>query len=206
MTSGGGIAHAEETPPRNSGRLSGVQLWIALPDEHRDITPSFTNIESVPIIETTGGLIHIFAGNLEGITSPIPYFSEILGASVQVHPRQSMSFAINPQFEHAVLLLEGDCELEEMTLNPKTLYYYGTRHKSLNLVSQKGGKVLLIGGPPFPEKILMWWNFVARTPEEIRQAYSDWEAQHRFGVVKGTQLQRLAAPDLGRFAQPNPIS
>lgn len=206
MTAGGGIAHAEETPPKNSGRLSGVQLWVALLDEHRDTTPSFTNVESVPIIETIGGLIQLFAGTLKGITSPATYFSEILGASVQVHPRQSVSFALNPQFEHSVLLLEGDCVLEKLSLNPKTLYYLGPGRKSLDLVSQKGGKVLLIGGPPFPEKILMWWNFVARTSEEIRQAHSDWEAQHRFGVVKGTQLQRLSAPDLGRFAVPNPIS
>src|ERR1041384_5313391 len=35
MTSGGGIAHSEETPAKNSGLLSGVQLGIALPDGHR---------------------------------------------------------------------------------------------------------------------------------------------------------------------------
>jgi len=206
MTAGRGIAHAEETPPKNSGRLSGVQLWVALPDEHRDMAPSFTNIEQVPIVEMKGGIVQLFAGTLSDFTSPAPYFSELLGMAAQVPPRQTLSLALNPLFEHAVLLLEGDCVLEKMTLNPKTLYYLGPCRKSLDLGSQKGGKVLLIGGPPFPEKILMWWNFVARTPEEISQARSDWEAQRHFGAVKGTQLHRLAAPDLARFARPNPIS
>lgn len=206
MTAGGGIAHAEETPAKNSGRLNGVQLWVALLDEHRDMAPSFTTIERVPIIETKGGIIELFAGTLKGITSPAPHFSEILGASFEIHPRQSVSFVLNPQFEHAVMLLEGDCELEKMTLNPKTLYYLGPSRQSLDLGSEKGGKVLLIGGPPFPETILMWWNFIARTPEEIRQAAADWDAERHFGVVEGTHLKRLAAPDLGRFARPNPIS
>ena len=35
MTAGRGIAHAEETPVNNSGRLNGVQLWAALPVECR---------------------------------------------------------------------------------------------------------------------------------------------------------------------------
>ena len=41
MTSGGGIAHAEQTPHDNSGRLNGVQLWIALPDKARHMSAGF---------------------------------------------------------------------------------------------------------------------------------------------------------------------
>jgi hypothetical protein len=66
--------------------------------------------------------------------------------------------------------------------------------------------VLLIGGPPFPETILMWWNFVARTPEEITRARADWEEQRRFGEVKAYDGPRLSAPTLTRFARPNPVS
>ncbi len=75
-----------------------------------------------------------------------------------------------------------------------------------NIRSRDGGHVLLIGGPPFPEKILMWWNFVARTSEEIAQARSDWQSHQRFGEVKAYRGPRLDAPPLKRFAPPNPAS
>jgi hypothetical protein len=206
MTAGQGIAHAEETPPRHSGKLSGVQLWVALLDAHRHTSPAFTCFEQVPIYETSGSMVSLFAGMLDGVSSPTPHFSEILGAQVQVHPGHSAALPLNHQFEHALLLLEGDCTLEKQTISQNILYYLGVCRDTLDLVSQNGCQLLLIGGPPFPEKILMWWNFVARAPEEIRQARDDWENHHRFGEVKDTQLKRLSSPDLARFARPNPVS
>ncbi|MBW6467253.1 MAG: pirin family protein [Brevefilum sp.] len=206
MTAGRGIAHAEETPTQNSGRLSGIQLWTALPDQHRDTAASFTSLEQVPRVEVKGGSVQLIAGTLNDVTTPAPYFSEILGAEVQVHPRQTVSLPLQDHFEHAVLLLEGDGTLEKQPVEQNTLYYLGACRESLDITSHTGCKLLLIGGVPFPEKILMWWNFVARTPEEIRQARDDWEAQRRFGAVTGTHLERLSAPDLARFARPNPVS
>jgi quercetin 2,3-dioxygenase len=125
---------------------------------------------------------------------------------VQVHPHQTVSLPLQGHFEHALLLLEGDGSLEKQLIEQNTLYYLGACRESLEISSRDGCKVLLIGGLPFPEKILMWWNFVARTPEEIRQAREDWEAGRCFGAVTGTHLERLSAPDLARFARPNPIS
>jgi redox-sensitive bicupin YhaK (pirin superfamily) len=206
MTAGKGIAHAEETPTVNSGRLSGVQLWVALPDAYRHTDPSFTSVEQVPILERSGGIIQLFAGDFQGVTSPAPHFLDILGMDMQVHPHQTIQIPLNPQFEHAVLLLNGDLTIENQPIENKLLYYLGTCREDLTIASKTGGRLLMIGGTPFPEKILMWWNFVARTPEEIRQARDDWEAQRRFGDVSGTQLGRLSAPDLSRFAQANPIS
>jgi hypothetical protein len=86
------------------------------------------------------------------------------------------------------------------------LYYLGASRSEAAFVSQSGSRVLLIGGPPFPERILMWWNFVARTAEEIAHARDDWEREQRFGEVNAYQGPRLAAPSLARFARPNPVS
>ena len=206
MTAGKGIAHAEETPISNSGRLSGVQLWVALPDAHRHTDPFFTSIEQVPILENKGGIIQIFAGSLLGFTSPVRHFSDILGVELEIHPHQTIHIPLDPRFEHAAFSLDGDLSIEDQPIEQKTLYYLGPCRDEISFASRMGGKALLIGGTPFPEKILMWWNFVARSPEEIRQARDDWEAQRRFGDVSGTQLGRLAAPELSRFARANPIS
>ena len=206
MTAGYGIAHAEETPPNHSGLLNGVQLWVALPDQHRETPPSFTHVAQVPIFESKTSLAKVFAGTLGNVTAPDLYFSEILGAEITLYPGQISTFELNPLFEHAVLLLNGDGELENQPLSPNTLYYLSPSREGLEINSHTGCKLLLIGGQPFPNKILMWWNFVARTPEEIRQAKSDWDTHQRFGEVTGTDLKRLTSPDLGRFASPNPAS
>ncbi len=194
MTSGGGIAHAEETPQRNSGHLNGVQLWIALPDAYRNGQASFQHIEEVPIIERTGGIMRVFAGSALGCSSPIA-----------VHSLASLNLPLDPSFEHAALLVTGDAEIDGQSIDSMNLYYLGTNRSGVEFKSRDGCRLLLIGGPPFPEKILMWWNFVARTPEEIAQARSDWQSHQRFGEVR-YRGSRLDAPPLQRFAPPNPAS
>jgi redox-sensitive bicupin YhaK (pirin superfamily) len=206
MTAGHGIAHAEQTPAHHSGKLNGVQLWVALPEAHRHMAPSFQNTPQVPSIEDRGGVIQLFAGSLGTIHSPSPHFSELVGADLLVHPIGELSTPLDPGFEHAVLLLQGDVVLEGQPLEERHLYYLGTHRTRISLASQTGARVLLIGGPPFPETILMWWNFVARTPEEIAEARADWEAHRRFGDVNAYRGPRIGAPELARFARPNPVS
>ena len=190
MTSGNAIAHAEQTPGDNSGQLNGVQLWVALPDSHRHMPATFEHIEQVPAIESPAGRVQVFAGALQGETSPAVHFSEILGADLQVHAGHTLTLPLRAAFEHAVLVLSGDVTLDGEPLQERALYYVGTmrRHarrrtssracpvlvgttrSEASVSSRNGGRLLLIGGPPFPETILMWWNFVARTEEEIAQA------------------------------------
>jgi redox-sensitive bicupin YhaK (pirin superfamily) len=206
MTSGTGIAHAEQTPKDNTGRLNGVQLWTALPDATRHGPAAFQHVERVPLVDLRGGLVQVFAGRLEGAASPAMTFSPLLGADLQVHTRETMTVPLDPRFEHAVLILGGNCALEGQPLHERVLYYLGTNRGEVSLESPAGARVLLMGGPPFPERILMWWNFVARTPDEIREARDDWEAHRRFGEVTGYDGPRLPAPDLLRLARPNPAS
>jgi hypothetical protein len=43
---------------------------------------------------------------------------------------------------------------------------------------------MLVGGTPFDERLFMWWNFVARTQDEISAAWRDWSrGDERFGRV-----------------------
>lgn len=205
MTSGAGIAHAEQTPREHTGRLNGVQLWTALPEAHRNGAPAFAHVAEVPAIERPGGIVQVFAGALEGARIEEPYLSPLLGADLRVHPGQRLEVPLEPGFEHAVLVMSGDCALDGDPLADRVLYYLGTTRTDASFASRSGARVLMIGGPRFPETILMWWNFVARTPEEIAQARTDWEEHRRFGDV-AYDGPRLAAPDLARIARPNPIS
>jgi len=206
MTSGAGIAHAERTPAANSGRMNGVQLWVALPDQDRQRSASFQHVDRVPVEEQPGGIVQIFAGTLAGLHSPAAHFSEILGGDIQVHARSAITVPIDATYEHAVIVLGGDCSFQGQPLQERALYYLGANRSDASFASRSGARLLLIGGPPFPETVLMWWNFVARTPGEIAEARTDWEERRRFGDVTGYGGPRLAAPDLTRFAPPNPAS
>jgi redox-sensitive bicupin YhaK (pirin superfamily) len=206
MTSGAGIAHAEQTPPDNSGRLDGVQLWVALPDRHRHSPARFDHEQEVPVVDSAAGRVRVFAGAFEDAGPAIPRYSDLIGVDLQIQPRLALDVPLNTSWEHGVLVMSGDCTLNGERLDPRLLYYLGTTRSQATFSSSGGGRVLLIGGPPFGETILMWWNFVARTPDEITQARADWEHRRRFGDVAAYKGPRLSAPELTRIARANPLS
>lgn len=204
MTAGAGIAHAEETPRNNVGRLNGVQLWIALPDAHRNVAPSFQPVPEVPKLELRGGVVQVFMGEMEGARSPADSYADGIGVDVAVHRGATLSLPARADREHALFVLDGDVDFEGQRLAINTLYYLGTDRSELALRSASGARVLLLGGIPFAERILMWWNFVARTPEEMAAARAAWE-DGRFGNVP-YDGPRIPAPSLARFAPANPAS
>lgn len=206
MTAGRGIAHAERTPLRHSGTLSGIQLWAALPDAQRQVAPTFESIAEVPKLEPAGGIVQVFAGDLMGTTSPAAVYSETVGADLRVIAGATLGLDVRPDFEHALLVLDGDCSFEGQPLRKKALYTLGPGRSAIALSSETSARVLLLGGPPFPEEILMWWNFVARTREELAEARADWAAHRRFGEVTAYDGPRLEAPSLGKLAPANPVS
>src|SRR3954447_7070390 len=126
MTAGEGIAHAEQTPKQNSGGLSGVQLWAALPDAVRNGAADFQHVAETPTVTLHGGMAQVFAGTLGGGVSPAIHHTPILGADLRVHPGERLSFDVAGGFEHAALLLDGDAESEGTLLAPHVLYYFGT--------------------------------------------------------------------------------
>jgi redox-sensitive bicupin YhaK (pirin superfamily) len=206
MTSGQGIAHSEETPARNSGKLNGVQLWVALPDQDRDVTPRFDHYPVLPTVQLKAMSATIIAGELAEHSSPARAYSEIVGADIVFHERKPAGLPLRRGYEHALFVLDGDVWLGDVRLELDTLYYLGAERDELQLSGNRHSRLLLIGGRPFGGPILMWWNFVARAPEEIRQAREAWMRHERFGEVTSFTGARMPAPDLGKFAPPNPAS
>jgi len=209
MTSGHAIAHAERTPREHTGKLNGVQLWTALPESRRHGAAAFQHLAEVPRIESPAGLVHVFAGSMDSQTSPAQHFSPIVGAELLVHRGHELLLPLDAAFEHALLVLEGDVTLEGQPLEPRLLYYLDPGRADMAFTSTTGARVLLIGGAPFGEPILMWWNFVGRTPDEIHQARADWESHQRFGDVPAYKGPRLPAPEVLRLASlppANPMS
>jgi redox-sensitive bicupin YhaK (pirin superfamily) len=194
MTSGRGIAHAEETPSRHGDRLSGVQLWIAMRDAERHVAPSFDHIAEVARDEYRGGLAQRF------VEQP-----DLAGIDVQIHRGETLTLPANSSYEHGIFILDGEAELEGQRLDGRTLWYRAPGATELTFRSANGARVLLLGGVPFDEPVLMWWNFVARTRDEIAAARDEWQAG-RFGTVRGYNGAPIDAPPLAHIAAPNPAS
>ena len=206
MTAGHGIAHSEETPASNSGTLDGVQLWVALPVAQRGMAPEFHHHATLPVLDFSAGTVTLIAGTLQEQTSPAQMFSPIVGAEIRFRARQPLVLPVRKNFEHALLVLQGDASLNKRPLERRSLHYLGTARDELHLTGSVDTRVLLIGGEPFEEPVVMWWNFVGSTREEMATAREDWIEHRRFGEVKAYRGPRLPAPDMARLAPANPAS
>jgi redox-sensitive bicupin YhaK (pirin superfamily) len=195
MTAGRGIAHSEVTPEGGVGALDGVQLWIALPEAARETAPAFARHEDLPVATLEGGRATVIVGALDGQVSPARAFSPIVGAEIAARAR--VVVPLEAGWEHALVMLRGGALLDGQELTTDTLYYLGGGRAEIALDCRgEDPRVLLLGGAPFGETVLMWWNFVARTADEVAAARDDWAAGTRFGEVRGYRGRRLDAPPL----------
>lgn len=197
MTGGHGIAHSEVSTPDTSV-IHGVQLWVALPEEHRNAARDFQH--HVPALERVDGAeLKVFLGSLAGSTSPVRTFTPLLGAEIVLEPHATVTLAVDPAFEHGLLVDSGDVRLVDTVLRPAELGYVPCGADTLTVVNESDApaRTILLGGPPFEEEIVMWWNFIGRSHEDIVRAREEWQAgSGRFGEVEGHPGPRLPAPAL----------
>lgn len=196
MTAGRGIAHAEDAASEAAGRLHAAQLWIALPDSQRHCAPTFDHYPQLPTLKRGGFRITVLAGELLGQRAPTRVYTPLLGLDLCCDGDADVELPLATDFEHAAMVLRGSLQIEDVHAEPGALYDLGRGRSRLHLRGDGPAQLLLIGGAPFAEDLLMWWNFVARTPEELAEAVDDWNAGRRFGTVHGSPSAPLIAPDL----------
>lgn len=196
MTAGRGISHAEVSPMDRPGRVHAAQLWIALPDSARHRAPSFHHYPDLPRIEQDGFRFTVLVGEALGQTAPAEVFTPLVGIDITTDNAARTTLPLRADFEHAAMCLEGEADVAGQHIVPGELLYLGTGREAIEIAADDASRVLLIGGEPFGEDILLWWNFVARTQDELIEATDDWNADRRFGKVTATDLPRLNAPDI----------
>nr|WP_279671551.1 pirin family protein [Flexivirga meconopsidis] len=208
MTAGNGISHSEVS---RAGSLRGVQLWVAQPDATRDSENGFdhfvTAVTELSVL-AGGATARVFVGSLCGASSPVRTFSPLVAAELHLEPGTVLDLEVDPDFEHGVIVDDGEVTLapgdasedEALLLERTELGVVETGQTLLRLTSgDERARVILIGGTPLDEDIMMWWNFVARSHEEIVAARDEWQADTgRFGTVEGYvgEVDRIPAPDL----------
>lgn len=209
MTAGAGICHSEVSTEATT-TLHGVQLWLALPDSTRDLEEREFEHFAPEVTEFDGGQLLVFLGDLWGASSPVTTHSPLVGAEIRLDPGVSIDLPIDETFEHGVLVDSGDITVEGVAVPTAAIGYTGVGLSTMRIGNRADttGRIVLLGGKPFDEEIVMWWNFVGRTHEEIQRFREEWQAEgNRFGAVDGyvgrggpgqnaDGLSRLPAPRL----------
>ena len=186
MTAGAGIVHSEEDPDGSGDRIHGMQLWVALPERTRWGGSAFEHHRDLPRIDVGRGTCTVLVGRFAGDMSPARTDSQCMGVELDLTPGVTV-LPLDPAYEHAVVVAEGSPEIEGTPIGPGHLAYLAPGADGLVLTSRTPTVALLIGGIPFDEEVVMWWNFVARSREELADAYRDWsDGAERFGPVAST--------------------
>ncbi|WTW94540.1 pirin family protein [Streptomycetaceae bacterium NBC_01309] len=196
MTSGRGISHSEESPVPHERFLHGVQLWVALPDGARNGDPHFELHPELPRFEAPGVSGTVIMGEIDGARSPGQAYSPIAGADLTLADDVDVRLPLERDFEYAVVATEPGAVVDGVPVPIGSLLYLGCGRRDVHIRTEAASNLILVGGEPFAEKIVMWWNFVGRTSEEIAEARTQWQAEERFGVVHGYHAPRLDAPEL----------
>ena len=130
--------------------------------------------------------------------TPLPHCSAPRSISTS---NARLDIDVDPAFEHGVLCDSGPVAVDGATLADADLGYQSPGSHTLHLRNLSDGpaRVVLLGGTPFAEELVMWWNFVGRSHDDIVSYRQLWEdADKRFGAVHGYQgsVTRLPAPPL----------
>ena len=190
MTAGRGISHSEFSTP-DTTVLHGAQLWVALPDTARHMAPTFEHYRPEPV-SGNGWTMRVFLGALSGSVSPVATHTPLLGSEILLEAGAELTLETKTSFEHGLLLDSGTLLLDGHPVPKDHLAYVPVGCGSLTLAAgPDGARVLLIGGEPLGEKIVMWWNFVGRSHEDVVAYRNQWQAE--IGADDGADAGPAAA-------------
>lgn len=194
MTAGYGISHTEVAPDTET-RMHAAQLWIALPDDKINMAPQFDHYPVLPIVEKDNIEFTVLVGEFMDTVSPVQVHTKLLGIDFFAKEQTKTRIPLNPKFEYGFMALEGDAIVNGHDLNSDNMVVLEPGISQIEVELPKGSRLLLIGGEPFESPILLWWNLVGRTQEELKTATEQWINQDaRFGTIPDYDGPRLEAP------------
>ena len=201
MTAGSGIVHSERSPAeaRVTGpQFYGMQTWLALPDGKEEIAPAFETQTHLPVIDDGSARARVIMGSLWGQTAPTTCHVETIYAEIVLDAGGTIPIDAEAD-ERAVMLVGGEARLDGEALAEFALVVLAPG-AAMRLTSDRGGRVMLLGGEAFASKRHVYWNFVSSSRERIDKAKADWR-EGRFGTVPGDNEEFIPMPD-----QPNTVS
>src|SRR5699024_5265284 len=189
MSAGSGIVHSERSGAefrKRSGRMFGLQNWVALPAAHEEDEPFFahTDKQQLPLIQDHGVEIRLVTGSGWGQQSPVATLTDTIYADIALTTAAQLPLDAEHE-ERAVYIVAGAIDVG------------GTRFAAEQLLVLRPGKavtlynpgavparLLLFGGETMDGRRFTWWNSGPSRRERIEQAKAEWKAG-RFDTVPG---------------------
>ncbi len=219
MTAGAGLQHSEMFPLINTESENPLQLfqvWLNLPKASKMVEPHFKMLwrEDIPVIETTdhsgnSTFVTLISGSYNG--------TKALDSAPD-------SWAADPNNEVAIWLVKMEATAQwilpkaSSTVNRRIFFYKGDRlkiaddwassHQAFALVpdtdialeaGQEECYFLLLQGKPIQEPVAQYGPFVMNTPEEIKEAFYNYQ-QNQFGGWPWPRRDMVHGQQ-GRFAR-----
>jgi redox-sensitive bicupin YhaK (pirin superfamily) len=184
MTAGRGIVHSERLCAGASGRVFGIQTWVALPRALEEGAPAFEHYgtDAVPVVHGEGTVVRVIAGSIFGASSEVRVSSRLFYATAQME--RAAVLAVPPEHaERAVYVVEGAITSGGTTVGEGVMAFLPPGAE-VTLASPEGARILLLGGDPLDGPRHISWNFVSSSKERIERATDDWRHQ-RFARVPG---------------------
>jgi redox-sensitive bicupin YhaK (pirin superfamily) len=155
----------------------------------------------VPGFARDGATVTVVVGDVAGVHSPALTCTPLVGAEIVLEPGATLRLPLVRAYEYGAVAMSGAADVAGADLKPGVLLYLDTGRDEVTIGSPGGARLFLLGGEPFDEPLVMWWNFVGRSHEEIAEARADWERDRvagggRFGTVTGYAGDPLPAPEL----------
>ncbi|TJV24101.1 MAG: pirin family protein [Mesorhizobium sp.] len=197
MTAGRGIVHSERTPEELRGApmsVSGLQTWLALPDDKEEVAPVFENTGAprLPEIDAEGVNGRLIIGDFQGLRSPVRADSETLYADLRLAPGASVKIPADAE-ERAIYTLEGEVSISGDVFPAERLLVFRPGDEIV-VSSLTGAHFMLFGGASLGSKRYIWWNFVSSSKERIEQAKEEWKTG-RFDIVPGDEEEFIPLPE-----------
>ena len=185
MTAGAGISHSEVSQP-SSTTVHGVQLWVALPDGARHVAPFFEH-HVAPRVMVGEAQLTVFLGELaqgsggastaSAARSEATTFTPLVGMEIVAPANTRCEIPLDVTFEHGVLVDAGEVRVNGEPVARDELAFFDVGVGSLVFATgETPVRLVLIGGTPFTEELVMWWNFVGRSHEEMVAFREQWQS------------------------------
>ncbi len=196
MTAGHGIAHSERSI---SGQkfLHAVQLWLALPESVRNLPPNFEHHADLPVFNLDALDIKLFIGSFAGRVSPATTYWPLVGAQLGLAAGRMAVLPLDRTWEHGILLVAGELTVDGQDVPLNSLVHLPAGTEVTSISASENCVMILAGGAPFEEKLVLWWNFIARSHDEIVSMRSQWNGREdRFGDVEDALGGWIPAPEM----------
>ena len=188
MTTGSGLIHSElatETFRKSGGTLEGLQIWVNLPQVHKNVDPCYQHVpaEIIPTIDLqdNAGYIKVIAGKVMGVSSQVKTFSPISIFKVELSPDATVDLDVKEKHTALIYVLAGAVGLQnsaEMAVKGQMIQFDRDgdllslhTSTSLNPVS-----LIILAGQPLNQPLARYGPFVANTEAEIRKAMLSYQS------------------------------